>query len=234
MPQPQLNEAILRSLASDQSFSRGQEYFHSGAVLRLEKRGDTLLARIEGSEYQLYEVTVELDAGGIVDAECTCPYNWGGYCKHIVAAVLAYIHRPDQVTERPPVAALLAGLDRDTVLALLADLIDEHPHLADWLEVEVAALKEQASQKVSAGPRARRVPLDPTPFRRQAQGILRGAEDWEAVSGVASQFQELVARVEPFLAAGDGRNALVILEAITEVYVDQWFEFDDSDGELGG
>jgi len=101
MPQPQLNEALLRSLASDQSFSRGQEYFDRGAVWSLEKRGDTLLARIEGSEYQPYEVTVELDAGGIVDAECSCPYNWGGYCKHIVAAVLAYIHRPDQVTERP-------------------------------------------------------------------------------------------------------------------------------------
>ena len=97
----------------------------------------------------------------------------------------------------------------------------------------MAVLRDQPSQRASAGPRERQAPLDSTPFRRQAQAILRGAEDWRAVSGAASQFQELIARVEPFLAAGDGRNALVILEAITEVYVDQWFEFDDSDGELG-
>jgi uncharacterized Zn finger protein len=233
MAQPQLSEATLRSLTSDQSFARGQEYFHSGAVVELEQRGDTLLAHVEGSGYEPYQVTVKLDAGGIVEAECTCPYDWGGYCKHIVATLLAYIHHPEQVTERPAITTLLADLDRETLIDLVTDLVDKHPHLADWLEAEVAVLRDQPSQRASAGPRERQAPLDPTPFRRQAQAILRGAEDWEAVSGAASQFQALIARIEPFLAAGDGRNALVILEAITEVYVDQWFEFDDSDGELG-
>lgn len=233
MPQPQLSETAIRSLASDQSFARGQEYFRTGAVVELEWRGDTLLARVAGSEYEPYQITVRLDAGGIVEAECTCPYDWGGYCKHIVATLLAYIHRPEQVTERPTIAMLLADLDRETLIDLLADLVDNHPHLADWLETEVAVLRDQPSQRAGVGPRERQAPLDPAPFRRQAQAIFRGAEDWRSVSGAASQIQELVGRAEPFLAAGDGRNALVILEAITEVYVDQWFEFDDSDGELG-
>jgi uncharacterized Zn finger protein len=201
--------------------------------VELEQRGDTLLAHVEDSGYEPCQVTVKLDAGGIIEAECTCPYDWGGYCKHIVATLLAYIHRPEQVTERPAITTLLADLDRETLIDLMTDLVDKHPHLADWLEAEVAALRDQPSQRASAGPRERQAPLDPTPFRRQAQAILRGAEDWRAVFGAASQLQELIARVEPFLAAGDGRNALVILEAITEVYVDQWFEFDDSDGELG-
>src|SRR3712207_7037359 len=34
--------------------------------------------------------------------------------------------------------------------------------------------------------------------------------------------------------AGDGQNALVILEAITEEYVAGWFELDDSNGEGSG
>lgn len=233
MPQPQLSEAIVRSLASAESFSRGQDYFHSGAIVELERRGDTLLARVEGSGYEPYQVAVRLDEGGILEAECTCPYDWGGYCKHIVATLLAYIHQPDKVTERLPVEALLTDLNREIVVGLLVELIDQHPHLADWLETEVATLREQMRSKAPVTPRERQVPLDPTPFRRQAQAILREAEDWAAVSGAASQFQELVARVEPFLEAGDGRNALVILEAITDVYVDQWFEYDDSDGELG-
>jgi len=233
MVQPQLSEATIRNQTPDQSFIRGQEYFRTGAVVELERRGDMLLACVEGSGYEPYQVTVKLGAGGIVEAECTCPYDWGGYCKHIVATLLAYIHRPEQVTERPAIATLLADLDRETLIFLLADLVDNHPHLADWLEAEVAVLRDQPSQRASAGPRERQAPLDPAPFRRQAQAIMRGAEDWRAVSGAAGQFQELIARVEPFLAAGDGRNALVILEAITQVYVDQWFEFDDSDGELG-
>ena len=140
MPQPQFSEATLRSLTSGQSFSRGQEYFHSGAVVELERRGDTLLAHVEGSGYEPYQVTVKLDAGGIVEAECTCPYDWGGYCKHIVATLLAYIHRPEQVTERPAITTLLADLDRETLIDLVTDLVDKHPHLADWLEAEAAIL----------------------------------------------------------------------------------------------
>ncbi len=233
MSQPQLSEATVRSLASAESFSRGQDYFSSGAVIELERRGDTLLARVEGSGYEPYQIVVRLDEGGVLEAACTCPYDWGGYCKHIVATLLACIHHPEKVTERPPVGALLTDLDRDTLAGLLIDLVDQHPHLADWLETEVTALREQMRLKTPVASRERQVPLDPTPFRRQAQAILRGAEDWEAVSGAASQFQELVARVEPFLEAGDGRSALVILEAITDIYVDQWFEYDDSDGELG-
>jgi uncharacterized Zn finger protein len=44
----------------------------------------------------------------------------------------------------------------------------------------------------------------------------------------------LLHQAQPFIEAGDGRNALLILGTITEVYVDRWTEFDDSDGELGG
>ncbi|MBD2305029.1 SWIM zinc finger family protein [Chroococcidiopsis sp. FACHB-1243] len=27
---------------------------------------------------------------GIVSADCTCPYDWGGLCKHQIAVLLAY------------------------------------------------------------------------------------------------------------------------------------------------
>ena len=50
---------------------------------------------------------------GGVDANCSCPYDWGGYCKHIVAVLLAYLHEPEKVTERPSVDELLADLGRD-------------------------------------------------------------------------------------------------------------------------
>jgi len=39
---------------------------------------------------------------------------------------------------------------------------------------------------------------------------------------------------QDFLTAGDGRNALAILEAVTEEYVAEWTTLDDSDGEVGG
>lgn len=41
MSEPQLTEAMIRSLATSQSFSRGQDYYYSGAVWSLERRGNT-------------------------------------------------------------------------------------------------------------------------------------------------------------------------------------------------
>ena len=44
---------------------------------------------------------------------------------------------------------------------------------------------------------------------------------------------ELLNQVMPFLEANDGNNALLVLEAMVEPYIDTWFDYDDSDGELG-
>src|SRR3989442_264987 len=111
--QPEITEKLIRRLASGESFQRGREYFQSGAVTNLTRRGDRLLADVEGSSYEPYRVDVTFDAGGIASAECPCPYDWGGICKHIVAVLLAYANEPDQVEERPPLDGLLAGLAPD-------------------------------------------------------------------------------------------------------------------------
>ena len=60
-----LSESMIRGLATAQSFERGEDYYHSGAVLDLSKRGNTLLAHVEGSSYEPYEVTVDSVKGGV-------------------------------------------------------------------------------------------------------------------------------------------------------------------------
>ncbi|MFN8454308.1 MAG: SWIM zinc finger family protein [Anaerolineae bacterium] len=230
-----INEAKIRSLASAESFSRGRDYYESGAIVDLQQRGDTLRARVEGSSYEPYEVTIELENGELVEAECTCPYDWGGYCKHVVAVLLSYARRPEGVTQRPPVADLVAGLTREQLQELLTDLLAQQPHLADWVEAQ-AAVKTTAAppEPGPVQPRPRQTPIDPTPFRKQAQNIMRGGgpRDYYAAA-VENEMAELIEQAAPFVKAGDGRNALLILEAITEPYVNHWHEFDDSDGELG-
>ena len=241
MSKPSLTEATIRNLTTAQSFSRGQAYLRGGAVLEIKQRDDLLLAEVEGSEYEPYQVRVRLDAGGIVDADCTCPYDWGGYCKHIVAVLLAFVQQPDRVTERTPVVSLLSGLDHEALANLLTDLLATRPHLADWVETRIAAREgtRQVESEAAAGPRQRQMALDPKPFQRQVRSILRGlgqmrpSEAYWATGGTVDQVREVMMQAEPFLEAGDGRNALVILEAVADEYVDTWFEFDDSDGELG-
>src|SRR5215210_3792709 len=110
---PEITEKLVRKLASGETLQRGREYFQRGAVVGLTRRGDRLLAQVEGSSYEPYRVDITLDAGGIASAECTCPYEWGGACKHIVAVLLAYINQPEQVEERLPLDTLLADLSSE-------------------------------------------------------------------------------------------------------------------------
>ena len=86
-----LTEATIRQYASQESFQRGREYYEEGAVLSATRRGERLMARVQGSEYLPYRVQITLEPAALARATCTCPYDWGGYCKHLVAALLIFI-----------------------------------------------------------------------------------------------------------------------------------------------
>lgn len=89
MEKPAYTEVFIRAMATSKSFDRGVEYLEHRTVRRFEKRGNVVMARVEGTSYQPYRVRVLLNKDGEVDeAECNCPYDWGGWCKHVVVAVL--------------------------------------------------------------------------------------------------------------------------------------------------
>ena len=46
-------------------------------------------------------------------ASCTCPYNWEGYCKHVVTALLTLAHDEGLVAVGVPVEDRLPELDAD-------------------------------------------------------------------------------------------------------------------------
>ena len=111
---PKLTESIIRAAATPQSFERGQDYYQSGAVSNtsiqdnLSPEGNLrLIGDCEGTQAPYYRVQVELDEAGIRSAHCTCPYEYGGLCKHTVALLLAYVHHPKQFAMRQDPADLL-------------------------------------------------------------------------------------------------------------------------------
>ena len=240
-----ITEATIRDLATAQSFERGQDYFYSGAVYEVQKRGDMLIAEVEGSQYEPYQVAIELADDEIISTDCTCPYDWGGACKHVVAVLLTYVRQSERVVERPAVEELLAGLGEAQLREILTTLLASEPHLVEQVEIQLGrqAATQVAPTETAAAtddviplPPPAPAPIDPTPFRRQARQILRaptGRDYYAAAFGIASQISELVNQAQPFLDTGDGRNALLILEAVTEPYVENWTDYDDSDGELG-
>ena len=81
----------IRNLCTESSFERDIEYFRMGKVISLEQADDKITAVVQG-EYD-YQVTIYKENNRIM-AECSCPYDWGGYCKHIRATLIAsFINR---------------------------------------------------------------------------------------------------------------------------------------------
>ena len=68
--------------------SRGEEYFNSDAVRGLKKiKDDQWTAAVEGTE--TYKVCINLKGDNVEDYSCTCPYDLGPVCKHVVAVLYA-------------------------------------------------------------------------------------------------------------------------------------------------
>jgi uncharacterized Zn finger protein len=231
---PKLSESIIRAAATPQSFERGQDYYQRGAISNAAVLDSVLMGDCEGTQEPYYRVQVELDEAGIRAGHCTCPYDYGGLCKHAVALLLAYVHQPKQFAVRQEPAALLAQLDRDALIVLLARLLRERPDLYGAVEAAIAT-------PVPAGKRtkARHQTVDAEVYRRQVIGILhsldgmRASEAYWHVEGLTHQLNEVQETAIKFLDAGDPETALAVLMALIEEAGRGIEYIDDSDGFFG-
>jgi uncharacterized Zn finger protein len=130
-----ITERTIRALATPESFARGWSYFDDSAVSDLVRRGDRLKAEVEGSELAPYRVSIRLHDGGVAEARCSCPYDLGGYCKHIVAVLLKFADEGTRVIERKTLAKLLRELDQSRLIELLEKRAESDSELAAWIGV---------------------------------------------------------------------------------------------------
>lgn len=218
---PALTESIIRELASSKSYDRGQSYYERGAVSNVVQRGETVRADVEGSQYQPYTVTLEFDDDGVSHTDCSCPYDHGGICKHRIAVLLMCLRDPENVRDKPPLSELVANVDQETLQKLVVDLADTRPEVAGWIETR---LETSAAADAVASPET--VSVDIESVWMQAEHALpragqRGHNDAHAeAQRMAGELDELLQQAQLALDAGDGDTALDILEAITEVLVE--------------
>jgi uncharacterized Zn finger protein len=229
-----VTEVMIHDLADPVVFARGRDYLRQGAVMGLARSEGRVTARVAGSDTEPYRVRVKLGPSGVEEADCTCPYDWGGACKHVVAVLLACMEQPESLEETPALASRLSRLDADELRALLLELADEDDDVAR--RIERRALARETKSRVPAAVAA---PLDPTPYRRQARSAMRmgrgGRYDdyYEASGAVVSGLYEVLEPVTALIEVGDGRNALVVLEAVTDEFVGALDQLYDHDGEFG-
>ena len=212
---PTLTESDIRRHTDPRSFQRGTNYYHHGAIRNAVRQGDELRADCQGSQYQPYRVTVTLDESGITQYRCSCPR--GGFCKHIVALLLTWVHEPDAFHVIAPLDELLAQRSREELIFLIREMVAREPDLARLLELPLGPTDAH--------------PFDLEPFRRQVQYALsRDDAEWVAreLAQVRRTADRYLADGRP-LAAGD-LYALILTETVGNME-DWWLEW-DQDGDV--
>ena len=143
MALPDFEESTIRAYATDSSYYRGEDYYEIGAVRNLVLEGDAYRAHVHGT--RRYTVRIR-GSGDDLDASCTCPYDWGGICKHIVATMLAILDQPEggqapkrisvsEPEESVPVDDILASLSAEQLRSFVRLQISEYPKLAENLKI---------------------------------------------------------------------------------------------------
>jgi uncharacterized Zn finger protein len=238
MAEPLISEAEIHRHAGGTIMGRGEDYHERGMVSAVVRRGDMLVADVEGSELMPYRVRVTLDADSVGSATCSCPYGieYAGWCKHIVATLLVAARDPGRIEEQPPLEERLAALDADQLRQLLLRMIEKQPELYDLAATLIAVEAATAAAAGDAPP----VRVDARDVRRRVRGVMRSLDRMRAseaywyTGGMVDGVREVLQEARAFLEAGDGRSAIAVLEPLTDEYVDDWTDFDDSEGELGG
>ncbi len=215
---PSISEADVRILATPQSFDRGFNYFRGGAIFDAVRQGNQLRAYCHGSHYEPYHVSATLGPGGsLTNAYCSCPYNWGGICKHIVALLLTWIHEPETFHTVAPLDETLASRSREELIALIKEMLQREPDLLRLLELPLLPDDQ--------------TPLDLDAFRRQINYALH--HDFPDAEALADELSAIIATGNRFLEAGDWANAGALYCLILAEIVPDYGNLYDEEGFVG-
>jgi uncharacterized Zn finger protein len=217
---PKLTEAQIRALASAQSFERGQSYYQDGAIVEPVWQGMELRAECAGSEYEPYQISVTFDAQGIAQTSCTCPYDWGGICKHLVALLLTYVRQPQAFHALQPLDKMLADKSRDELIVIIEDMLRHKPELMPVVELTTT------TQRVKQGQ-----PMNASAYRTQARRAMQ-QETPRQVERELKSLREVAARLAQ---GGDALNAGAVYHALLDETVKGYVEIVsemDEDGDI--
>jgi len=124
---PRFDVNVIRELAGEKVFARGEAYHRDGQVEILAVEPGRVLAQVAGTEDYRAKLTGQ---GKNFDGECTCPAfeDWG-FCKHLVATALTVnALRADALDGFGALARIRDHLKQkgvDTLVEMIVDLAEQ-------------------------------------------------------------------------------------------------------------
>jgi uncharacterized Zn finger protein len=149
MPQSSLNNlsrSVIRTLAGERYFTRGEAYFDEGRVRSLTEYRGKVTAKVMGTED--YSVKLWAD-GDDIGYSCSCPLGDDEeFCKHCVAVGLAWIEENRESSKRGSARKSAATMDdvrtflkrqhRNKLIEMLLNEAMENDSLRERLFLETA------------------------------------------------------------------------------------------------
>ena len=221
----------LKRLCNDRSFARGQVYFDEGRVRSLAEQDGVLSAVVSGEKD--YRVKLQWDDSEI-EYSCNCPVGLDGkFCKHLVAASLAWINpdmkpsrktggRKTRETTQDKIQDFLTLQDKSTLVQMLADEVAENRSLRERLLLQAARLN-------SAG-------VDLAAYRKAIASATRtnGFVDYYAAPDYALRVQQVIDSIAALLEDGHASAVIELTEHMLAKLENAIGHMDDSDGYMGG
>jgi hypothetical protein len=212
-----IREAYIRRYASNRLFELGRDYLRSGAVSLLANDARQIKGEVQGGGLEPYGVEAVYDESGDLLARCDCPYDRGGWCKHIVAVLLAACAAGESrsVNGRPLTGQIadLADFEREALLADACRQVPEFVAFAQrWLGAPAYSTRE--------------------PARREMLALVHTL-DLSSGSAPDSNLERLLDRALCSLDDGRVSEAVADLAKATERSAREYETIDDSDGDFG-
>ncbi len=224
-----LSAGILRNLAGERTFLRGEDYAVGGKVRDLVELEGEITARVRGTGR--YRVRLWKEKGDLAFA-CTCPIGSdGGFCKHCVAVALVWLSDQAGAGDVLPVSgrgaslddirAHLAGRSKDSLVELLLDQAGRDEQLYDRLLLETASRRRKGPDLAALRKAIDRA-VDPGEF-----------VDYRSAYAYATGVDEVIDTLERVLRQGHAAGVVELTEYAVAAVDEAMGSVDDSDGLLG-
>src|SRR2546425_1826539 len=222
-----LSEADIEASSDDASFRKGYDYYFQHAIVEATLSESVLRAFCHSSSGSPYRVGATLLPAGdksahkVVSAGCSCPR--GGFCKHLVALLLTWIHQPERFVVRTRLMGRLSEKSREELLALLEQLVQRQPDIEPLVELLIEFPLATPAQGKNRPGRGEERTLDPSTIQSQvASAFYHAGGGWGAASRVAADLEQLCGIGKDFAEAGEWANAQTVYATLAEETIIQY------------
>jgi len=228
-----IDEAIL---------NRGYQYFKKGLVTMPEQIAcDEYEAVVEGTED--YTVRIRIKNNSIIEYSCTCPYDMGPVCKHVVAVIFELQQNELSLVKKAKKSNTTTKTvaKKKTIVEQVDEILEHltHDDMKDLLRRQCD--RDRKFRQLFLAAYAHLVmPETKAMYSKQVKAILKssgdrhGFIDYSGAREVGIAIDAYIQTAGKHLEKAKYKSAMLIALAVLEEMTESLQYADDSNGDIGG